>query len=180
MIFSGIAWLRDAAAWVRASLAVGAGVGVAVAGLACWALPAEGETGPSNGTGAAICPSTGFAPTSPPGRPTTLTAGVGATQSAPAGARFPIRLAVTVTDAEGAPVPDALVSFAAPNRGPSGFFTIRSGGANVHLHRARMKTNACGIALAPAFTANHRAGGYVVVASVEHVKAAFALVNEGR
>jgi len=125
-------------------------------------------------------------PTSPAGPPTTLIAGVGATQSVPAGARFPIRLAVTVIDAEGAPVPDALVSFAAPNRGPSGFFTIRSGGAQVpasrtrRVHLVEVRTNACGIALAPKFTANRRAGGYVVVASVEHVKAAFALVNEGR
>jgi len=43
-----------------------------------------------------------------------------------------------------------------------------------------MKTDACGIALAPAFTANHRRGGYIVLASVERLKAAFALVNEGR
>jgi len=114
------------------------------------------------------------------------------------GARFPIRLAVTVTDAESAPVPGALVTFAAPNRGPSGFFTIRSGGALstsrtpsagmpgsppprsrvTHPRRVQVKANACGVALAPAFTANRRAGGYVVVASVEGVKAAFALVNE--
>jgi hypothetical protein len=92
---------------------------------------------------------------------------------------------VTVTDAEDAPVPDAPVTFAAPSRGPSGFFTIRSGGAHVpashtrRLHLVEVRTNACGIALAPAFTANGRAGGYVVVASVKHVKAAFALVNEG-
>jgi hypothetical protein len=180
MFFSGVAWWQEAASRVRASLAVGAGVGVAVAGLACWAGPAEGETGPSRGAGAATCPSTGFTPTSPAGPPTTLIAGVGATQSVPAGARFPIRLAVTVTDAESAPVPDALVGFAAPNRGPSGFFTIRSGGAHMHSHRVQVKTNACGVALAPAFTANRRAGGYVVVASVDHVKAAFALVNEAR
>jgi hypothetical protein len=42
-----------------------------------------------------------------------------------------------------------------------------------------VRTDACGIALAPAFTADDRAGGYVVVASVERVQAAFALVNEG-
>jgi hypothetical protein len=328
MLISWMARWRDGASRVRRSLAVAAGVGAAVAGLACWAGPAEGETGPPSSTGAASCPSpnppntlaltagtpqsatlgsafqanlqvaftntngcpvttavagipvtfsapaagasglfsasgsntvtvgsdasgmasaptltanyvaggytatassaygsvsfaltnaegvtpsrcasasdttgsTGAAPARPAGKPTTLTVGVGATQFATAGARFPIRLAVTVTDADSTPVPDTLVTFAAPNRGPSGFFTVRSGGAQLsshapsagasdsraphpramHLRRVQVKTNACGIALAPAFTADHRVGGYVVVASVEHVKAAFALVNEGR
>jgi hypothetical protein len=186
MFFSGVAWLQDAASRVRASLAVAACVGAAVAGLACWALPADGETGPPSSSGAASCPSTGLAPATPAAKPATLTAGIGATQSTRAGARFPIRLAVTVIDAESAPVPDALVSFAAPNRGPSGFFTIRSGGAHMpashvrRLHLVEVRANACGVALAPAFTANRRAGGYVVVASVGRVKAAFALVNEAR
>jgi hypothetical protein len=175
-----MAWWRDAAAWVRASLAVSVCASVAIAGLGSVALPARGEAGPQGGSDAATCPLTGFTPTRPAGEPTTLTAGVGATQSAPAGARFPIRLAVTATDAEAKPVPDALVTFAAPTRGPSGYFTVRSGGANMRLHRVQARTNACGVALAPAFTANRRAGGYIVVASVEHVKAAFALVNEGR
>ncbi len=328
MLISWMAWWRDAASRVRRSLAVGAGVGAAVAGLGCWAGPAAGETGPPSSTGAASCPSpnppntlaltagtpqsatlgnafqadlqvaftntdgcpvttavagipvtftapaagasglfsasgsntvtvgsdasgavsaptltanyvadgytvtassaygsvsfaltnveggtpsgcgtasdatgsAGAAPAKPAGKPAKLTVGVGATESTPAGARFPIRFAVTVTDAKSEPVPDALVAFAAPNRGPSGSFTIRSGGASMltsrppssgtsgaeprrsrvtHPRRVQVKTNACGIALAPAFTANHRAGGYVVVASVEGVKAAFALVNEG-
>lgn len=327
MLISWMARWRDAAWRVRRSLVVGAGVGAAVAGLACWAGPAEGETGPPSSTGAATCPSpnppntlaltagtpqsatlgsafqanlqvaftntdgcpvttaiagipvtftapatgpsglfsasgsntatvgsdasgavsaptltvnyiaggytviasspygsvsfaltnveggtasgcgtaadttgsAGSALERPAGKPTRLTVGVGATESAPAGARFPIRLAVTVTDAESAPVPGALVTFAAPNRGPSGFFTIRSGGAQptsrapsagtpgsrpprsrvMHPHRVQVKANACGVAVAPAFTANRRAGGYVVVASIERVKAAFALVNEG-
>jgi hypothetical protein len=307
MLISWMAWWRDAASRVRGSLVVGAGVGAAVAGLACWPGPAAGETGPPSSTDVATCPSpnppntlaltagtpqsatlgsafqanlqvaltntngcpvttavagipvtfsapatgpsglfsasgsntatvgsdasgavsaptltanyvagaykviassaygsvsfaltnvegatssacataadatgsTGPTPAKPAGKPAKLTVGVGATQSAPAGARFPIRLAVTVTDAESAPVPGALVTFAAPNRGPSGFFTIRSGGAHTH-HRVQVKTNTCGVAVAPTFTANRRAGGYVVVASVEHVKSAFALVNEGR
>jgi len=34
--------------------------------------------------------------------------------------------------------------------------------------------------VAPAFTANHRDGGYIVLAGVGDVKAAFALVNERR
>jgi hypothetical protein len=328
MLISWMASWRDAASRVRLSLAVAAGVGAAVAGLACWAGPAAGETGPPSSTGAASCPSpnppntlaltagtpqsatlgsafqanlqvaltntngcpvttavagipvtftapaagasglfsasgsntvtvgsdasgavsapmltanyvaggytviassaygsvsfalmntgggapsgcgtasdatgSGAAPAKPAGKPAKLTVGVGAIQSVPAGAPFPIRLAVTVTDAGSASVPGALVTFAAPNRGPSGSFTVRSGGANLltsrapsagpsgsqpprprvtHAHRVEVKTNACGVALAPAFTANRRAGGYVVVASVEGVKAAFALVNEAR
>lgn len=43
-----------------------------------------------------------------------------------------------------------------------------------------VRTGGCGIALPPTFTAGHREGGYVVVASVGQVKAAFSLVNEGR
>jgi hypothetical protein len=115
------------------------------------------------------------------GRPTKLTAGVGISQSTPTGSHFPIHLAVTLTDAEKNPVSGVLVTFAAPSRGPSGYFTLRSGG--VHPARRRsvvVKTDACGIALAPTFTADRRAGGYVVVASSEGMKAAFALVNERR
>jgi hypothetical protein len=135
-------------------------------------------------------PATGLAPASLAGKPTKLTAGVGRSQSTPAGRRFPIRFAVTVTDAEKNPVPGVPITFAAPARGPSGYFTVRSGGALElsshtpssrisHPRRVEVRTDACGIALAPAFTASHRRGGYIVVASVEQVKAAFALVNEG-
>jgi hypothetical protein len=101
------------------------------------------------------------------------------------GAPFPIRLAVTVTDAQKNPVPGAPVTFAAPSAGASGRFTTHTRGS--HSHRARVwrshtvqvKTDACGIAVAPAFTANHLQGGYIVEASVKHSRpAAFALVNE--
>jgi len=132
------------------------------------------------------------AATPPAGAPTKLTAGVGASQATPTGTRFPIRLAVSVTDADRHPVPGVLVTFAAPHRGPSGAFTVRSGGARVpgaapasippvrHQRRVAVRTDACGVALAPAFTANRHSGGYVVVASVGGVRAAFALVNERR
>jgi len=137
------------------------------------------------GAVASIAPSTGEEPAGPAGRPTKLTVGVGATQSTPTGRRFPIQLAVTVTDAQKNPVPRVLVTFAAPSRGPSGYFSVRSGGAHTLASRAfrsrriEVRADDCGIALAPTFTANHHQGGYVVVASVERVKAAFALVNEG-
>jgi hypothetical protein len=119
------------------------------------------------------------------GKPARLTAGVGSTQSTPAGSAFPIRLAVTVTDAEENPVPGAAIRFSAPTRGAGGRFTVRSRHprhrrARVsHPHTIRVKTDACGIAVAPAFTANHLPGGYIVKASVRHSRpAAFALVNE--
>jgi hypothetical protein len=157
----------------------------------------DSDLGECGAVSSAVLPS-GPTPASLAPKPTKLTPGVGVTQSTPTGAHFPVHLAVTVTDAEKKPVPDVLVTFAAPNRGPSGYFTVRSGGAHTPIsltptsdaygshsphsrpHWVEVETNACGIALAPTFTANGRAGGYIVVASVEHVKAAFALVNEGR
>jgi len=115
------------------------------------------------------------------GEPVKLTPGIGSTQSTPTGARFPIRLAVTITDAEGNPVPGSPVTFSAPAHGASGRFA-GSHGLRSHLSRPRqvtVKTNACGIAVAPPFTANNRQGGYIVKALVKHVRpAAFALVNE--
>jgi protocatechuate 3,4-dioxygenase beta subunit len=119
------------------------------------------------------------------GKPTKLATGVGSTQSTTAGTPFPIRLALTVTDAEKNPVPGTQVTFSAPTRSASGRFTTHSHGS--HHHRARVshpytvkvKTDACGIAVAPAFTANDTQGGYIVKATVKHARpAAFALVNE--
>ena len=84
-----------------------------------------------------------------------------------------MRLAVTVTDANGNPVPHAVVTFSAPVHGPSGRF------GSSRSRRAEVETNASGIAVAPTFTANAEAGGYVVRAGVRGVgrPAAFALVN---
>jgi hypothetical protein len=114
------------------------------------------------------------------GEPVELVTGVGSTQSTPAGTRFPIRLAVTVTDAEKNPVPDTLVTFAAPSAGPSARFTTRSRDRSriSHPHTVRVDTDACGIAVAPVLTAGSQ-GGYIVRASAGHARpAAFALVNE--
>jgi hypothetical protein len=124
------------------------------------------------------------------GKPTKLAPGVGSTQSTTAGTPFPIRLAVTVTDAEKNPVPGAQITFSAPTSGASGRFTDRSSidhsrGSDHHrshlsyTHMVKVKTSACGIAVAPAFTANHLPGGYIVKATVKPARpAAFALVNE--
>jgi hypothetical protein len=118
------------------------------------------------------------------GKPTKLAPGVGSTQSTPTWSTFPIRLAVTATDAQKNPVPGALVTFSAPLAGASGRFTLRSGSPHhrAHVssaHTVAVKANACGIAVAPPFTANDAQGGYVVKASAKPAKpAAFALVNE--
>jgi protocatechuate 3,4-dioxygenase beta subunit len=117
------------------------------------------------------------------GEPAKLTPGVGSTQSTPAGTPFPIRLAVTVTDTQKNPVPSALITFSAPLAGASGRFTVYSRGSH---HRTRVsrpntvkvKTNACGIAVAPTFAAGDTQGGYVVKATVKRARAAaFALAN---
>jgi hypothetical protein len=155
----GTAWLRYAA------------VGAAMVIPAWGALPADGESGPPSGAGATTCQSLTA------GRPTQLTAGVGATQSTRVGTHFPLRLAVTVTDAEEHPVAGALVTFAAPAHGPSGRF-ITHPNRRRDVRRVAVRSDACGIALAPVFAANHRQGGYIVVASARHLRAAFALVNE--
>ena len=110
-----------------------------------------------------------------PGTPSTVAAGAAASESAATGARFPIRLAVTVTDADANLVPGAIVTFSAPGHGPSGTFT-RSRHSRSRI--VRIRANAAGVAVAPVFTANRKSGGYVVRAIVKHAgAAAFALVN---
>jgi protocatechuate 3,4-dioxygenase beta subunit len=119
------------------------------------------------------------------GNPAKLATGVGSTQSTAAGTPFPIRLAATVTDAQKNPVPGALITFSAPLAGASGRFTVHARSSRHHRGRVshpytvKVKTNTCGIAVAPAFTANHQPGGYIVKATVKPARpAAFALVNE--
>jgi hypothetical protein len=193
-----IVWLRNSARGARLGLVCAACLGVAVGTLAVGAPAggapagrtlaggtpagdtpaAEEETARPSNSGGVVCPSSNppITPSGSAGKPAKVTAGVGAMQSTPVGARFPIRLAVTVTDAEKDPVPGALVTFSAPARGPSGRFATRGR----RRHSVTVKTDACGVAVAPAFTANDEQGGYIVKASVEHVRpAAFALVNAG-
>jgi hypothetical protein len=117
----------------------------------------------------------GLTPTSPAGAPIRVTAGVGAFQSTPVATSFPIQLAVTVTDSDKDPVPDVPVTFSAPARGPSGHFAT-----NRQRHRVEVSTDACGIAVAPDFIADDEQGGYIITATVAHIRpAAFALVNTG-
>jgi|HubBroStandDraft_3_1064219.scaffolds.fasta_scaffold44284_2 hypothetical protein len=119
------------------------------------------------------------------GKPAKIAPGVGSTQSAPTGSVFPIRLAVTVTDTDKNPVPGTLVTFSAP-AGVSGRFISHSGGSRRHRRAhisypraVTVKTGACGIAVAPPFTASRQPGGYIVEVSDKPARpAAFALVNE--
>jgi hypothetical protein len=149
-----------------------------------------GGLGGAATAGSSTTTAASFALSNLAGKPVKLILGVGSTQSTLAGTPFPVSLAVTVTDAEKNPVSGALVTFSAPLAGASGRFAGRSSighPRDPHHRRARVshpytvkaKTNVCGIAVAPAFTANHLPGGYIVKASVKHVRpAAFALVNE--
>ncbi len=126
----------------------------------------------------------GFSLVNLAGKPAEIAPGIGATQSAPIGSAFPIRLAVTVTDANKNPVGGTLVTFSAPTAGASGRFTLHSRDDHHRAHIShtrivKVKTGACGIAVAPSFTASSQPGGYVVEASAEPARpAAFALVNE--
>jgi hypothetical protein len=145
----------------------------------------SGKEASAGSSGGATTPAS-FSLANLAGKPAKLTTGVGAKQSTAAGASFPIRLAVTVTDAEKNPVPDAPVTFTAPARGASGRFTIDARGAHhrrshvSHPDTVKVRTSVCGIAVAPPFTADGTPGGYVVKAAIAHARpaAAFALVNE--
>ena len=106
-----------------------------------------------------------------PGRPATVTAGVASTEATAAGTRFPVRLAVTVTDKHANPVAGVTVRFIAPGKGASGRFSGKR-------RSVAVKTDATGVAVAPAFVANRTAGGYVVRATAVRSSAAFALVNQ--
>jgi hypothetical protein len=118
-------------------------------------------------------------------RPTAVTAGAASGESTPISQRFLVPLVVTVSDRYGNPVGDHPVTFTAPAAGPSGLFTIslrRRGEQRSHRRRARVatvKTGTNGIAVAPPFTADDTAGGYIVKASAKgsNAYASFALVN---
>jgi protocatechuate 3,4-dioxygenase beta subunit len=106
-----------------------------------------------------------------PGRPQALAAGAAASESTTVGTRFPIPLAVTVTDKYGNPVAGVAVTFSAPRRGAGARF------AGNHV-TATAKTDSKGIAIAPALVAGRTAGGYVVRATAAGHSAAFGLMNE--
>jgi protocatechuate 3,4-dioxygenase beta subunit len=134
------------------------------------ALVANSTAGRFTATASVAGASTQFGLRNLAGKPVSITAGSASGQSAHVGARFPIRLAVKVSDAEGNAVPNAAVTFAAPAHGP---------GARFGRHRlVRVMTASNGVAVAPLLTANRTPGGYVITASAGSAHpAAFALVN---
>ncbi len=143
-----------------------------------------GASGAGNATASSGAIQARFALTNVAGAPAKVTAGVAASESTTAGTRFPIRLAVTVTDAERNPVAGAPVTFTAPADGPDGRFTTRSRGSRhrparvSHPRVVEVMAGRCGIAVAPPFTAGREQGGYIVQAAAGHARpAAFALVN---
>ncbi len=145
---------------------------------------AGGAESASNAGAPSVAP-VGFSLANLAGEPAKLAPGVGSTQSTPAGSAFAIRLAVTATDADRNPVPGALVTFSAPAAGAGGRFTLRTAGGHgrrphvSYPHTVKVRTGACGIAVAPTFTASRQTGGYVVEARARPARpAAFALVNE--
>jgi len=104
-------------------------------------------------------------------RPERIAVGAAATESAPVGTAFPVRLAVTVSDGDGNPVAGVRVRFIAPAHGATGTFARRR-------RSVTARTDAKGVAVAPRFTAGARQGGYAVVATVGGGDAAaFALSN---
>jgi hypothetical protein len=105
--------------------------------------------------------------TSTPSGKVATTSGSG--QSAVINAAFGAPLIATVTDAGNNPVSGVVVTFTPPASGASGTF---GGGVNTAT------TNASGVAISAAFTANSTAGSYNVVASSPNdTSANFALTN---
>jgi protocatechuate 3,4-dioxygenase beta subunit len=127
-------------------------------------------------TAAAVgAPTASFALTNLAARAAAVSVGAAGGSSTTVDARFPIPLAVTVTDKDGNAVAGAKVVFAAPKKGATGRFTHKR-------RRVTVTTGVKGIAVAPRFTANGTAGGFVVTVRVvgSSARAAFALVNAPR
>ena len=103
------------------------------------------------------------------GEPASIPETTGSGQSANVNSTFAAALRAAVIDAYGNPVSNASVTFTPPASGASGTFAAD----------ATVKTDARGIATAPAFTANSIGGSYVVVASLEgsSSSATYSLTN---
>jgi hypothetical protein len=133
------------------------------AGLALPALTANTVAGTFTVTvsvGGIVLPAA-FTETNKAGLPASITVVSGASQTATVGASFAHAIQVVVKDSFGNVVPNAVVTFTAPTTGATGTFST-FGGAN----RIQVKTNAAGVATAPAFVAGKLPGSYSVLASV--------------
>src|SRR5579871_5989459 len=101
----------------------------------------------------------------------TVTATAGPPQRTTVNSSFTVALHATVTDVGNHPVSGVPVTFTAPSSGASASFSGES--------TAVVNTNASGIAIAPALTANGQTGSYTVIASAAVVAstASFKLTN---
>ena len=113
-----------------------------------------------------------FALTNTAGSAASIAPIVGTEQSAEVNSPFSTSLKAVVQDAAGNVVSGVLVTFLAPEEGPSGAF---SGGGTINV-----ATDTNGIATAPSFFANTLAGTYAVLAYAQGVgtPASFALTNQ--
>src|SRR5581483_3724067 len=91
--------------------------------------------------------------------PSVVTATEGTPQSALPGATFSIPFKVTVRDSNNNLLSGINVTFTSPSAGPSGTFAG-------NVTSAIVVTDFNGVAVAPSFTANNKAGNYTVTASV--------------
>ncbi len=98
--------------------------------------------------------------------PITIAPSQGSGQSAGINSPFATVLQATIKNANGNPMPGVAVTFGVPASGAGGSFTASP----------TVTTNAAGVAIAPAFTANAVAGSYTVAASAPGV-GALALFN---
>ncbi len=135
------------------------------------AMTANGTVGAYNvvaSSGAATTASFALTNSTMPAAKISVSGGSG--QTAQIGTAFPGPLVAIVTDAGGNPVPNAVVTFAAPAQ--TGASITFAGGVNTAT------TNASGIATSTAITANNHAGAYSVVASSgTATTASFSLTN---
>jgi len=108
-----------------------------------------------------------FTLTNNAGQPASVTISSGNSQSAVVTKAYKNTLQVGVADQFGNPVAGVKVTFTAPNNGPGGTFA----------GKLTATTNANGVAIAPAFTANAHPGGFTVVASISGANTSFSLTN---
>ncbi len=126
-------------------------------------------------TAVAVTGSAVFSLTNNPGQPNNINATAGTPQTTAVNTAFANTLQATVTDQFGNAVPNVSLTFSAPTANvapiPTGTF---SGNSSVQI-----STNASGVAIAPAFTANGLPGTYNVSASSGFTdsRANFALTN---
>ncbi len=118
-----------------------------------------------------VSTSAGFSLTNQAGPPASIAATAGTPQSATVSTMFATALQATVKDSSNNPVSGITVTFTAPPTGASATFN--------GVASATALTNASGVAIAPALTANAQSGSYGVSAAVAGVgaSASFTLTN---